>query len=130
MTGGCLFGSWEWRERRGRNCKSVAKYNVTYLSNQHKHNQPQTDPATINTTNSPERNLIERVAIQSPGTAEADVREADTAPREERSQARQREQPVEDDGPLGVEVYVSQAAEEQDDADAPEGAARSVDVCR
>lgn len=61
--------------------------------------------------------------MEGPGAAEADVREADAAPGEESRQPGQREQPVEDDGALGVEVYVCEAAEEQDDADAPEGAA-------
>lgn len=69
------------------------------------------------------------MAVERPGAAEPDVRKTDAAPGEERSQAGQSEQPVEHGGPVGVEVDVSQAAKEQDDADAPERAARSVNVC-
>lgn len=57
------------------------------------------------------------------------MRETDTAPGEERSQAGQGEQPIEDRGPVGVQVYICEAAKEQNDSDTPEGAARAVDIC-
>ena len=69
------------------------------------------------------------MAVEGPGAAEPDVRKTDATPGEECGQAGQGEQPVEDFGSSGVEVYVCQAAEEQDDADTPEWAARAVDVC-
>lgn len=69
------------------------------------------------------------MAVVGPGVAEPDMREADAAPGEERGQAGQGEQPVEDFRAACVEVDICQAAEEQDNADAPEGAARAVDIC-
>lgn len=100
----------------------------TYLSNQHDKDQEQAEIAAVDAPDGLEGDLVDRVAVVGPGAAEPDVREADAAPGEERGQAGQGQQPVKYLGPAGVEVYVRQAAEEQDDADAPEGAARAVDV--
>lgn len=101
----------------------------TYLSNQHKHNQDQAKIAAVDTSNGLEGNLVDRVAVVGPSAAEPDMREADAAPGEESGQARQGQQPIEDFGPTGVEVYICQAAKQQNDADTPEGAARAVDIC-
>lgn len=68
------------------------------------------------------------MAVKEPGAAESDVRETDATPGEECCQPGQGEQPVKDLRSSGVEVYVCQASEEQDDADTPEWAARAVDV--
>lgn len=106
----------------------VARQN-TYLSNQHKHNQNQAKIAAVDTSNGLEGDLVDRVTMVGPGAAEPDMRETDAAPGEERSQAGQGKQPIEDLGPSGVQVYICQAAKEQNDADTPEGAARAVDVC-
>lgn len=105
-------------------------WQVAYLSNQNEHDQPQADPAAVHAADGLEGDLVDCVAVEGPRAAETDVREADAAPGEESGQAREGEQPVEDDGALGVEVDIGQAPEDQDDADAPERAARAVDVWR
>lgn len=78
----------------------------TYLGNQHEHDQRQAEVAAVDTPDGLEGDLVDRVAVVGPGVAEPDMREADAAPGEERGQAGQGEQPVEDLGTAGVEVYV------------------------
>lgn len=100
----------------------------TYLSDQHDHNQEQAEIAAVDSPDGFEGDLVDRVAVVGPGTAESDMREADAAPGEEGGQARQGQQPVKDFRAPRVEVYICQAAEEQNDADTPEGAARAINV--
>lgn len=76
------------------------------MSNQHKHNQGQAKIAAIDTSNGFERDLVDRVTVVGPGAAEPDMREANTAPGEESGQARESQQPIEDFGPPGVEIYI------------------------
>lgn len=78
----------------------------TYLSNQHEHDQRQAKVATVDTPDGLEGDLVDRVAVVGPGVAESDVRETDAAPGEERGQAGQGEQPVEDLRTAGIEVDV------------------------
>lgn len=78
----------------------------TYLSNQHEHDQRQAEVAAVDAPDGLEGDLVDRVAVVGPGVAESDVREADAAPGEERGQAGQGEQPVEDLGTACVEVDV------------------------
>lgn len=101
----------------------------TYLGNQHEHDQRQAEVAAVDAPDGLEGDLVDRVAVVGPGVAESDVRETDAAPGEERGQAGQGEQPVEDFRATGIEVDVCEAAEEQNDANTPEGATRAVDVC-
>lgn len=99
-----LFLSWRgsdfglWGENGGKG--------DTYLSNQHEHDQRQAEVAAVYTSDGLEGDLVDRVAVVGPGVAESDVRQADAAPGEERGQAGQGEQPVEDFGAAGVQVDV------------------------
>lgn len=89
------------------------------MSNQYKHDQDQAKIAAVDTSNGLEGDLVDRVTVVGPRAAEPDMRETDATPGEERSQAGQGKQPIKDLGPTGVQVYICQAAKEQNDADTP-----------
>jgi hypothetical protein len=72
--------------------------------------------------------LFERVALRAPCGAEADVREADRAPREERGEPAKGEQPAEDERSARAQVDVREQAEDQDRDQGPERAPGLVDV--
>lgn len=63
-----------------------------------------------------------------PGRPEADVRETDAPPGEQRREPGQGQQPGEDGGPVRVQVDVGEEAEGQHDADAAERPAGAVDI--
>lgn len=107
---------------------SAIKELYTYLRDKDKKHQDEPQPAPVDAADSLEGDLVERVAMVRPRLAEADVAEADAAPGEERGEAGQRQQPVEDGGAIGVEVDVGEQTKDEDDGDAGEGPPRAVDV--
>lgn len=66
--------------------------------------------------------------MESPSLAESDVREADGAPGEKRSETRELEEPVEDGLTGRNQVHVAECAHEKDDADGGQGSAGAVNV--
>ena len=101
---------------------------MTYLSNEDNDYEDEAQPRAINATSSTEGDLIESVAIVSPGRAEADVCHAYTTPCEEGGQTRQRHQQVEDDLAALVEVDICQQAADDDGDGGPEWTAGPVHV--
>lgn len=65
-----------------------------------------------------------------PSLAEANVRQADRAPSEQRSQARQGQQPIEDLLAVGVQVDIGQQSTDEDKTDGGRRASGAVNVCK
>ena len=64
------------------------------LSDEDKHDEDNTEPRSINTTKSLERQLIGRVALDSPSSSESDVAKADGEPGEEGGETGQGHEPA------------------------------------
>lgn len=108
-------------KRRGRGRE-------TYLSDEDENDENEADPGAIDAANSCEGNLVNRVAVVSPGSPEADVGNTDATPGEQRGQTGQGDQPVEYNLPAPVQVDVGQQAADEDGNGGPEGTAGLVDV--
>ena len=83
------------------------------LGNETKNVEAETDPGADDAEHCCEGQVVGRAAVHGPGFAEADVREADTAPGKEVGEAGDGEQPGEDGASVLGFVDVGQAAEEK-----------------
>ena len=101
---------------------------TTYLSDEDKEDDEETDPRAIDTTNSLEWDLIKGVAMVHPGLSEANMSQADGAPGKERSKTRKRKKPVEDCLTSGSQVHVTQKTESQDGDGGKQRATGTVNV--
>lgn len=99
-----------------------------YLSDENNHDEEETEPRSIDTTDSVEGDLVQGVAVIGPGFSESNVGQADGTPGEQGGETRKSKEPVEDDGTLSVQVDIGEGTKENDDADGGEGATTSVNV--
>lgn len=98
------------------------------LRDEHQHVEEEADPGPDHARLRAEGELVQRVSLQPPALAEADVRQADGAPGEDRREAGQGEHPRKGLALLGRRGKEAQEAQHRGDADADYGAAPSVDV--
>lgn len=99
------------------------------LGNEHKNDEDETEPRTVDASNGLEGDLVQSVAVVLPGGTEANVGHADGAPGEQSGQTRQRLEPGEDDGTARAQVDVGQATKDQDSADGEQRSSGLVNVC-
>lgn len=101
---------------------------VSYLCNQYQDHKNQSQPTAIHATNRLERDLIDRVTVICPRTSKPNMRKANTTPRKERRQTRQRQEPVKHRRPIGIQIHIGQKPKEQDCNHTKERPAGAVDI--
>lgn len=100
---------------------------MTYLGDKGKDIEEKTEPASPDTADSLERNLVKGVSVVLPGLAETNVRKADGAPSEKGGKTGEREKPVEHNTTAGAQADVRNGTESNDKDDCGEGTSGLVD---
>ena len=90
--------------------------------------EAEAEPGPPDAEHGAEGELLERVALRAPRLPEADVAQADRAPREERREAAQRDEPVEHDLAALAQVHERQRPECEHEDERPERSPGFVDV--
>ena len=100
------------------------------LGDEHEYVEDEAEPRAVDADLRFEGQLVERVALQAPGAAEADVCQADGAPGEDGGESGEGVQPVEGGVGGGLAAADDEAEEAEDgrEGDGDEGAAAAVDV--